>query len=173
MADLRPFDAANIPGPVMAREAAPQVVAKMVGKAKRPLLVVGMEALEDGLLAQAIELGRRGIPIAATAHSIRGFREAGYIERVQAVGLHELTNYLLDPKWLGLDGKGGYDLVLFYGITYYYASQMMAALKNFAPHLRAISIDRYYHPNAAFSYRNLKTLELVQHTAELIKELEK
>lgn len=171
MADLRPYDAANIPGPKMAKETTPQVVAKMMGKAKRPLLVVGMEALEGGLLAPAIELGRRGIPIAATAHSIRGFREAGYTEGVYPVGLHELTNCLLDPEWAGLDGNGSYDLVLFYGITYYYASQMMAALKNFAPHLRAVSIDRYYHPNAEFSYGNLKPDELVRHTRELVSQL--
>ena len=32
---------------------------------------------------------------------------------------------------------------------------MFAAIKNFAPHIRAISIDRYYHPNATMSFGNL------------------
>jgi anaerobic carbon-monoxide dehydrogenase, CODH/ACS complex subunit epsilon len=69
--------------------------------------------------------------------------------------MHALASYLCDPQWQGLDGKGGYDLVAFLGITYYYASQAMSALKNFSK-VKVISIDRYYHPNASMSFGNLK-----------------
>jgi len=171
MAELKPYDTANIPGPKMAKEAKPLVVAKLVGKAKRTLLVVGKEALDNDLLAPAIEIGKKGVTIAATAHSIRGFREAGYTDNVYFIGIHELTNNLRDPEWKGLDGKGNYDIVLFYGITYYLSSQMMAALKNFAPHLKSISIDRYYHPNAEFSYANMKVDELKGITKEMLAQM--
>ncbi len=168
MAELKPYDTANIPGPKMAKEGKPVVVAKLVGKAKRPLLVVGMEILENGLLEHAVDIGKKGVTIAATAHSIKGFREAGYTKDVHYIGIHELTNDLRDPDWKGLDGKGNYDVVLFLGITYYLSSQMMAALKNFAPHLKSISIDRYYHPNAEFSYANMKVDELKEATREML-----
>ena len=71
--------------------------------------------------------------------------------------LHELTNCLRDPNWKGLDGKGNYDLVIFFGIVYYYASQMLSCIKNFAidPLIRAVSIDRYYHPQARMSFTNI------------------
>jgi acetyl-CoA decarbonylase/synthase complex subunit epsilon len=52
---------------------------------------------------------------------------------------------------------GQYDFVIFFGILYYYASQMLSCIKNFAtdPLVRAVSIDRYYHPNARMSFATL------------------
>jgi acetyl-CoA decarbonylase/synthase complex subunit epsilon len=153
-----PFDVANIPGPEIGRVASPEVIGNCISSAKRPLLVVGSEILGDGFLIEiAIGMGKKGIPIAATGHSIRGFVERGYTENVLYYNLHELTNCLRDPNWKGLDGKGGYDFVIFFAITYYYASQMLSCIKNFAldPLIRAVSIDRYYHPQARMSFTNI------------------
>jgi len=88
---------------------------------------------------------------------MRGFVENEYTENVYYYNLHELTNCLRDPNWKGLDGAGNYDFVIFYGIIYYYASQMLSCLKNFAtePLMRTVSIDRYYHPNARMSFTNI------------------
>ena len=169
--DATPFDTANIPGPKMAKAVNPKVMGKLISRAKRPLLIVGMEILTDDLIDRAIEIGSKGIPIAATAHSIKGFREKDYNRSVKSIGLHELTNDLRDPEWKGLDGGGNYDLVIFLGITYYFASQMMAALKNFAPHLKTISIDRYYHPNAGMTFGNLSKADLLEALKEVIEEL--
>jgi len=153
-----PFDVANIPGPETGEVVAPEVIGSYISSAKRPLLVVGSEILRDGFFVEiAIELGKKGIPIAATGHSIKGFVEKGYSENVQYYNLHDLTNCLRDPNWRGLDGKGNYDFVIFFGITYYYASQMLSCIKNFAtdPLVRAVSIDRYYHPNARMGFTNI------------------
>lgn len=69
-----PFDMANIPGPEMGGVAPPEVMGSYISSAKRPLLVVGSEILRDDFFIEiAIELGKKGIPIAATGHSIRGF----------------------------------------------------------------------------------------------------
>ena len=150
-----PLDVANIPGPETGEVVAPEVIGSYISSAKRPLLVVGSEILRDDFFIElAIELGKKGIPIAATGHSIRGFVEKGYTEAVNYYNLHELTNCLRDPNWKGLDGKGNYDFVIFFGIIYYYASQMLSCIKNFAidPLMRAVSIDRYYQPNARMSF---------------------
>ena len=48
----------------------PKVMAAIIKKAKRPLLVVGAELFDDPVMFdKMIEMGKTGIPIAATAHS--------------------------------------------------------------------------------------------------------
>lgn len=153
-----PFDVANIPGPETGEVVAPEVIGNYISSANRPLLVVGSEILRDEFfLDVAIALGKKGIPIAATGPSIKGFIKKGYTENVTYYNLHELTNCLRDPDWEGLDRKGNYDFVIFFGILYYYASQMLSCIKNFAtdPLIRAVSIDRYYHPNARMGFSNI------------------
>jgi len=153
-----PFDVANLPGPETGGTAPPEVIGSYITSAKKPLLVVGSELLRDDFFLDiAIEIGKKGIPIAATGHSIKGFVEKEYTENVTYYNLHELTNCLRDPSWKGLDGAGNYDFVIFFGIVYYYASQMLSCIKNFAidPLIRAVSIDQYYHPNARMSFTNI------------------
>ncbi len=150
------FDVANIPGPDTGEVVSPEVAGSYISNARRPLLITGSEILRDGFFVEiAIEMLNMGIPIAATGHSIKGFVERGY--NVNYYNLHELTNCLRDPEWKGMDGAGNYDLVIIFGITYYYASQMLSCIKNFAiePLMRTLSIDRYYHPNARMSFTNI------------------
>ena len=151
-----PFDIGNIPGPEAGRVVGASVIGNAIARAKKPLLVVGAEILEDGLIEKAIEIGKKGVPIAATGHSIKGFIEKGY-DGATYMGLHELTNFLRDPEWEGLDGGGNYDMVIVLGVKYYTATQMLVALKNFAtePLMRMVSIDRYYHPNARLTFNNI------------------
>ncbi|HDS45663.1 MAG TPA: CO dehydrogenase/acetyl-CoA synthase complex subunit epsilon [Methanomicrobia archaeon] len=168
-----PFNVANIPGPESGVVVAPEVMGSYIASAKRPLLVVGSEIIRDGFFIEiAIALGKKGVPIAATGHSIKGFIEKGYTENVTQYNLHELTNCLRDPNWTGLDGQGNYDFVIFYGIVYYYASQMLSGIKNFAtdPLIRAVSIDRYYHPNARMSFANV-TPRQEQQYKEMLQRL--
>ncbi len=170
----QPFDAANIPGPKMAtllEKGRP--VAMMIKKAKRPLLIVGPD-VTDAMFERILKFAEKGITIAATGGVIRKFIEAGYNgKNVKEAVLHELTQFLLDPEWKGFDGEGNYDLVLMIGSTYYHGSQMLAAIKNFAPHIRALAIDRYYHPNAAMSFGNLwkKEEDYLKLLDEILAEL--
>jgi len=107
---------------------------------------------------KAIAIGKTGVPIAATAHSIKGFIERSYgpeENNVYMIGLHPLTNYHRFKDWQGLDGKGQYDEVIFMGIFYKFASAMFSALKNFNRDIKRVSIDRYYHVNADMTFGNL------------------
>ena len=102
-----PFEMAQVPGPEQAKCYMPKVMGAIIKKAKRPLLVVGAELFDDPIMFdKMIEMGKMGIPIAATAHSVKGFVDRGYLENVYQIGLHPLTNYLRFPDWMGLDGKG-------------------------------------------------------------------
>ena len=80
-----------------------------------------------------------------------------------------------DPNWRGIDGNGNHDTVIFFGILYYYASQMLSCLKNFAlnPLIRTISIDKYYHPNARFTFPNIESDEEYKKIIEKVVKLVK
>ncbi|MBU4373215.1 MAG: CO dehydrogenase/acetyl-CoA synthase complex subunit epsilon [Euryarchaeota archaeon] len=165
-----PFDTGNIPGPKMARAVMPSVSGKMLARAKRPLLIVGSQIHNGEVLSRVIAIGKKGIPIAAVGNSYKSLADKGL--DAYYINMHALASYLCDPSWQGLDGKGGYDVVAFFGITYYYASQAISALKNFSK-IKVISIDKYYHPNADMSFGNLKDDVFIAALDEVIAELPK
>ncbi len=165
-----PFNTGNIPGPKMARAVMPAVPGKMLAKAKRPLLIVGSEIDDEDVLARVVTLGKAGIQIASVGDSYKYLADKGL--DAHYVNMHALASYLCDPQWPGFDGKGGYDLVVFFGITYYYASQAISALKNFS-NIKVISIDKYYHPNAYMSFGNLKMDVFIAALDEVIAQLPK
>lgn len=165
-----PFNTGNIPGPKMARAVMPAVPGKMLAKAKRPLLIVGSEIDDEDVLARVVTLGKTGIQIASVGDSYNYLADKGL--DAHYINMHALASYLCDPQWPGLDGKGGYDLVVFFGITYYYASQAISATKNFS-NIKVISIDKYYHPNADMSFGNLKKEVFIAALDEVIAQLPK
>lgn len=165
-----PFDTGNIPGPKMARATMPTVSGKMLARAKRPLLIVGSQVHDEDVLARAVAIGKTGVQIAAVGNAYKSLGDKGL--DVHYANMHALASYLCDPEWQGLDGKGNYDLVVFFGITYYYASQAISALKNFS-NIKVISIDKYYHPNAYMSFGNLKNEVFLAALDEVIAELRK
>lgn len=165
-----PFDTGNIPGPRMARAVMPAVTGKMLAKARRPLLIVGSQVHDEDVLARAVAIGKTGIQIAAVGNAYKSLGDKGL--DVHYANMHALASYLCDPNWRGLDGKGNYDLVVFFGITYYYASQAISALKNFSK-TRVISMDKYYHPNADMSFGNLKKDVFIEALDMVIAELTK
>jgi acetyl-CoA decarbonylase/synthase complex subunit epsilon len=165
-----PFNTGNIPGPKMARAVMPAVQGKMLAKAKRPLLIVGSEIDDPDVLERVVSLGKAGIQIASVGDSYIYLADKGL--DAHYINMHALASYLCDPQWPGLDGKGGYDLVVFFGITYYYASQAISALKNFS-NIKVISIDKYYHPNADLSFGNLKKDVFIPALDEVIAQLPK
>ncbi len=163
-----PFETGNVPGPKTARTMMPAVAGKMLAKAKRPLLIVGSQVHEKDVLSKAVAIGKTGIQIAAVGNAYTSIGDKGL--DVHYANMHALASYICDPNWKGLDGKGNYDLVVFFGITYYYASQAISALKNFSG-IKVISIDKYYHPNADMSFGNLKQDVFIAALDEVIKEL--
>jgi len=162
---VKPWQWGNVPGHEMASPVKGDVVAKLIKGAKRPLLVVGGEALREKwgdkpLIDFVAELAKAGIPVVATAHTHKALKERG-VEPAAIMTVVDVTNRLQDPSW-SIDGKGAHDLAIFVGISYQLQSQMLSTLKHFATHLRTISLDRYFHPNATFSMPNLKQDEWEQ-----------
>ena len=177
MATAEPWQKAEISGPSKALVITkPEVVVAMVKKASHPLLVVGHEAAETEigekkLLDYAIRISQEGkIPIVATAHTVgefvkKGFQPAAFMPAV------DIGNRLVDPEWKGLDGKGQYDLAMFMGITYYMEWVIFSGLKHFGQNLKTISLDRYYHPNASWSFPNLPIQDWAQNLEVIISKL--
>jgi acetyl-CoA decarbonylase/synthase complex subunit epsilon len=141
----------------------------MISKAKRPLLVVGSEILNDEKLAKAIEIAKKGIPVAATGHTAKGFKDTEGID-AKYINIHFLGAYLCDPAWQGLDGKGPYDLILVLGHKKYYINQVLSGLKNFSD-LRTIAIERYFIQNASMSFGNITPEVHLEALDELIEDL--
>jgi len=156
-----PWQKAEIAGPKKALLVLkPEVVAAMVKRAKRPVLVVGHLAAnhysdDASMIEYAIRLGREaGIPVVATAHLIGEFSRRGF-DSATTMAAMDIGDRLVDPKWNGLDGAGQYDLALFMGLPYYMEFTILSGLKHFATSLKTISLDRFYNPHATWSFPNL------------------
>ena len=175
MATAEPWQKAEIAGPTKALVITkPEVVVAMIKKAKRPILIVGHEATdpeEKQMLDIAIRLAKTGkIPLVATAHIVgeflkKGFQPAAFMPAV------DIANRLTDPEWKGLDGNGQYDLAMFMGITYYMEWLIFSALKHYGNGLKTISLDRYYHPHASWSFPNLAVETWSQNLEIIITKL--
>jgi len=172
-----PWQTAEIPGPKKALVITkPEVVAAMIKRAQRPVLVVGHRAAEidfsGGKLIDFI-IGfakKTGIPVVATAHMIgefirRGFKPAAFMPAV------DIGNRLVDPNWTGVDGKGQHDLALFVGLYYYMEWTILSGLKHFAKHLKTISLDNVYHPHASWSFPNLSYEEWVKNLKIIMEKV--
>jgi len=135
--------------------------ARLIKKAKRPLLVVGpllLETTGDGklLLEYAVEIAKVGsMPICATAQTKGGLDKLG-AKPDSVYDAVEIVNALKDPSWKGVRGEGNHDLVLFFGIRSDLGNQSLSALKHFAPHLKTMTLCKHYFPNADFSVPNFK-----------------
>lgn len=175
MATAEPWQKAEIAGPTKALVIIkPEVVVAMIKKAKRPILIVGHEATdpeENQMLDIAIRLAKTGkIPLVATAHVVgeflkKGFQPAAFMPAV------DIANRLTDPDWKGLDGNGQYDLAMVMGITYYMEWVIFSALKHYGNGLKTISLDRYYHPHASWSFPNLPAETWSQNLEIIITKL--
>jgi len=171
-----PWQTAEIAGPKKAKVIAkPEVAAAMIKRAKRPILVVGYLSTKidkdtGKMIEYAIRLNKAtGVPIVATAHTIKEFVAQGFTGAVQMSAM-DIGNRLKDPTWTGLDRKGSYDVALFMGWPYYMEFVIMSGLKHFSD-LRTITLDRYYNPHASWSFPNLKVEEWNQSFETIINTL--
>lgn len=175
---VEPWQTAEIPGPKKAMVITkPDVAAAMIKKAKRPILIVGHKAAEIAfedkkLIDFAIELARKAkIPIVATAHTIseflnRGHKPDGWMPAV------DIGNRLTDSTWTGLDGNGPYDLALFLGLPYYMEWTILNGLKHFAPHVKTVTLDNVYQPNASWSFPNISLKDWFESLKVIIEKFE-
>jgi acetyl-CoA decarbonylase/synthase complex subunit epsilon len=139
----------------------PQPLAQIIKRAARPLLVIGAQALEQSIggrsfIEYLVEIAQAGkIPICATAHTKKRLLELG-ITPESSYDLLEIINSLKDPLWKGVKGEGCHDLVIFGGVRTDLGNQGLSTLKHFAPHLKTMTLCKYYYPNAAFSLPNFR-----------------
>ncbi len=176
-AKAEPWQTAEIAGPKKALVITkPEVAAAMIKRAKRPILIVGhLSTKTDSdtgkMIDYAIRLNKAtGIPVVATAHTIREFVKQGFQPAAQMSAM-DIGNRLKDPTWNGLDGKGPYDVALFMGLPYYMEFVILSGLKHFSTNLKTISLDRYYNPHASWSFPNLKVEEWTQSFETIINKL--
>lgn len=173
-----PWQWGNVPGPTMALcpDNPPKVFAAMIKRAKNPLLIVGRLVLEmelggRPLIDYAIDIAKRGnLTVIATAHTLKAFLERNF--PATPMTLVDIVNRLQDPNFTANpERRPPHDLVVFLGIRYEFASQGLATLKHFAPHLRTMTLCKWYHPNASWSFPNVKDDEWRKMLEELIQNL--
>jgi acetyl-CoA decarbonylase/synthase complex subunit epsilon len=135
--------------------------AALVKQANRPLLVLGPKLLDESLggrllLEYALDIAKAGnMPICATAHVKGKMMQLG-VKPDSEYDAVEIVNRLKDPRWLGVNKEGNHDLVLFFGFRTDLGNQSLSVLKHFAPHLRTITLCKYFFPNADYSLPNIR-----------------
>jgi len=177
MAVAEPWQKAEIPGPLKASVITkPEVVAAMLKRAKRPLLVLGHEVVQTELgsenaIDNFIRIAKASkTPVVATAHVFpefvkRNLKPATWMPAV------DIANRLKDPDWKGFDGKGNYDLLLIAGIPYHMEWVILSGLKHFSPDLKTICLDRFYQPHATWSFANISVRDWYDNLEMIVKLL--
>ena len=155
---LIPWQPTVIAGPKQSLLVTPETAKLMLQKAKRPLFVVGSYGKNEPLKSYVKDIAETwDLPIVTTADTFKAFHEDGI--KADSYGIVEITNLLKDPEWRGVKGEGQHDLVVFVGVIYYIASQGLSTLKHFAPHLKTLTICKFFHSNADASFPNMKDEE--------------
>lgn len=163
-----PWQPTVIAGPKQALLVTAETAEMMIQKAKRPLMVVGPLIKDSPAQVQASKIAEKwDIPIVSTGDAFKSLTEAGVTSR--SYGLVEIVNLLKDPGWKGVNDEGNHDLVLFIGVLYYMGSQGLSTLKHFAPHLKTLTLCKFFHSNADASFPNMKDDEWFKYLEKLAK----
>lgn len=177
MAASEAWQRAEIGGPTKAFVIPkPEVLVAMMKRAKRPILVVGHKVVQvsegEPYIDSIIRIAKAAnVPVVATAHIVgefikRGFHPAAWMTAV------DITRRLQDPSWMGLDGKGQYDLAIFTGIPYYMEWLLLSGLKHFGTHLKTVSLERFYQPQASWSFPNVPLKDWFTYLENIASQLE-
>ncbi len=168
MAIIEPWQIAEISGPKKAAVISrPEIIDAMVKRSKHPVMIIGHLASEivlndKTMIDYLIDLGKsRDIPIIATGDTNRALICRGYTQATIMPAV-EAGHRLSDREWKGLDGTGPYDLAIFAGLPYYMEWTILSGLKHFAPHVKTMSLDNAYQPNASYSFTNISNREWLE-----------
>ncbi|MHA3962426.1 MAG: CO dehydrogenase/acetyl-CoA synthase complex subunit epsilon [Candidatus Thorarchaeota archaeon SMTZ1-45] len=170
-----PWQTGEICGPDSAKSLTkPEVLKRDLSKAKKPLLIVGSEAVTEkhgtgDMIDYAIALSNAmKMPVIATGGAIKAFLEKDF-ENARSMGAMELALRLQDPDWVGPSGTGPYDMVIIYGLPYYMQWTLLSSVMNFGTHLTAIALGRHYQPHAKWSFPNMKEKQYHAVLDEILK----
>jgi anaerobic carbon-monoxide dehydrogenase, CODH/ACS complex subunit epsilon len=163
-----PWQPTVIAGPKQSLLVTPETAEMMIKKAKRPLFVIGPLIKEEPVITLAGQIAKKwSIPTVSTGDAFKALNEANIDSK--SYGIVEIVNLLKDPDWKGINDEGQHDLVIFIGVIYYIASQGLSTLKHFAPHLKTLTICKYFHSNADASFPNMKDDEWMNYLEKLAK----
>ena len=163
-----PWQPTVIAGPKQALLVTPETAEMMLKKAKRPLMIMGPLVKDSPVLALAAQIAEKWhIPLVSTGDAFKALNEVDV--KSKPYGVVEIVNLLKDPEWEGVNGKGKHDLVLFIGVIYYIGSQGLSTLKHFAPHLKTLTLCKFFHSNADASFPNMKDEEWIKYLEKLAK----
>lgn len=161
-----PWQPTVIAGPKQALLVTPETAEMMLKKAKRPLMIMGPLVKDSPVLALAAQIAEKWhIPLVSTGDAFKALNEVDV--KSKSYGVVEIVNLLKDPEWEGVNGKGQHDLVLFIGVIYYIGSQGLSTLKHFAPHLKTLTLCKFFHSNADASFPNMKDEEWIKYLEKL------
>lgn len=161
-----PWQPTVIAGPKQALLVTPETAQMMLQKAKRPLMVIGPLINDSPVQALATQIAKKwNIPIVSTGNAFKSLNEAGVSSK--PYGVVEIVNLLKDPEWKGVNEVGQHDLVIFIGVIYYIGSQGLSTLKHFAPHLKTLTLCKFFHSNADASFPNMKDEEWIKYLEKL------
>jgi len=163
LAPLMPYHRVNIlTGTRTAKQVEdPAEYAKLITKAKTPLLVLGPRLLQlslggRSLMEYALGIAKaKNIPTCATATVKSKMVELG-VKPDSVYDVVEIINALKDPEWKGVRKEGNHDLVMFFGFRTDLGEQGLSVLKHFAPHLKTMTLCKYYYPHADYSLPNIR-----------------
>lgn len=138
----------------------PAVLAALVRRAQKPLIVIGHRALVVGgdgeqmidLLARAAL--KAAIPVAATGDAGPALAKRG-VDPALCISAMNLGNRLADPAWPGVDGTGPHDVVFVAGLSYALEWTLLSGLRHGPAGLITVSLSPGYEPHASFSLPNL------------------
>jgi CO dehydrogenase/acetyl-CoA synthase complex epsilon subunit len=146
-----PWQYANVPGWVQARELKSEDLANILSKAENPVLVMSkFDEFEEDIAKALLDKLAGKATVIFTPWAMKHFGDAFKPDGM--FGLPEITQRLT-RGWANGTGKP-FDLILYFGSYYYHQSQMHSALKHFLPGTPRVSLNRYYSPNASFSFNN-------------------
>jgi len=154
----------------------PEVVVALVKSAKRPILVVGNEAVDtdmgnEKLIDYIIRLAETAhIPLVATAHIVGEFIKRSLPPTAWMPAV-DIANRLQDSQWKGLDGMGQYDLALIIGLPCHMEWMLLSTLKHFALSLKTVSLDRFYRSNATWSFPNMSSKDWNENLEVILSKL--
>ena len=155
----------------------PVVAAKLLRRARSPVIVVGHEAAAGeapGVLEAVARMARAtGAPVVATGGVSAKLGNGGF-SPVLVMSAMEAGDRLQDPAWRPAPGRAPPDYAFLLGIPYAIASVIEAGLASFArDHLKIISLDRLYHPHCDLSLPNQTRDEWVATLGAIAREAEK
>ncbi|MDP3035326.1 MAG: CO dehydrogenase/acetyl-CoA synthase complex subunit epsilon [Methanobacteriaceae archaeon] len=161
-----PWQPTVIAGPKQAMLVTPETAKMMLKKAKRPLFVIGPLVTGDPIMKLTMDISEHwDLPIVTTGDAYKTFGDRGI--KTTRYGVVEIVNLLKDPDWKGIKGEGQHDLVMFIGCIYYIASQGLSTLKHFAPHLKTLTICKFFHSNADASFPNMNDDEWLKYLEKM------